>query len=86
MSTNIDGIRYAIMCSDCIFISREIVVQILDEMPPDPTSLEDMLHASLFLGKPTQALSEAARMDIWLAAHFADIMQPLELIDTEPDE
>lgn len=55
-------------------------------MPPDPTDLEDMIHASLFMGKPTQALSDAARMDIWLAAHFADIMEPLELIDAESDE
>ena len=64
----------------------EVVSQILDEMPSDPTDLEDVVHSSLFLGRPAQALSEAARLDVWLAAHFADLMEPMELIDAEPDE
>ncbi|RPD64507.1 hypothetical protein L226DRAFT_559644 [Lentinus tigrinus ALCF2SS1-7] len=64
----------------------EIVAQVLDELPPDPTDLEDMVHSSLFLGKPRQALSEAAQLDIWLAAHLADLMRAIELIDTEPDD
>ena len=63
-----------------------MVSQILDEMPSDPTDLEDMVHSSLFLGRPAQALSEASRLDVWLAAHFADLMEPMELIDAEPDE
>ncbi|RDX54141.1 hypothetical protein OH76DRAFT_1552905 [Lentinus brumalis] len=64
----------------------DVVAQVLDEMPPDPTDLEDMIHSSLFLGKPRQALSEAAQLDTWLAAHLADLMEPIELIDTEPDD
>ncbi|KAM5544312.1 hypothetical protein V8D89_001972 [Ganoderma adspersum] len=64
----------------------EVVSQILDEMPSDPTDLEDMVHSSLFLGRPAQALSEAARLDVWLAAHFADLMEPMELIDAESDD
>ncbi|KAI0369186.1 hypothetical protein BV20DRAFT_1044625 [Pilatotrama ljubarskyi] len=64
----------------------EIVAQVLDEMPPDPTDREDMVHSALFLGRPTQALSEAARLDIWLAAHLADLMEPIELIDPDPDD
>ncbi|PIL25370.1 hypothetical protein GSI_13260 [Ganoderma sinense ZZ0214-1] len=64
----------------------EVVSQILDEMPSDPTDLEDVVHSSLFLGRPAQALSEAARLDVWLAAHFADLMEPMELIDSEPDD
>ncbi|KAI8985581.1 Nup85 nucleoporin-domain-containing protein [Trametes punicea] len=64
----------------------EIVAQVLDEMPPDPTDLEDTIHAALFLGKPMQALSEAAQFDIWLAAHLADLMEPIELINAEPDD
>ncbi|KAI0642447.1 Nup85 nucleoporin-domain-containing protein [Trametes meyenii] len=64
----------------------EIVAQVLDEMPPDPTDREDMIHSALFLGRPTQALSEAALLDVWLAAHLADLMEPIELIDSEPDD
>ncbi|KAI9062477.1 hypothetical protein FKP32DRAFT_1686414 [Trametes sanguinea] len=64
----------------------EVVAQVLDEMPPDPTDREDMIHSSLFLGRPTQALSEAAQLDVWLAAHLADLMEPIELIDAEADD
>ncbi|KAI0083750.1 Nup85 nucleoporin-domain-containing protein [Irpex rosettiformis] len=64
----------------------EVVVQILDEMPPDPTDLEDVTHSLLMLGKPTQVLSQAAQLDPWLAAHLADTMEPLELIDRDPDD
>ena len=75
-----------IAMSDIDVFFREVVAQILDEMPSDPTDIEDMVHSSLFLGKPRQALSEAAQLDIWLAAHLADIMEPIEIIDSEPDE
>ncbi|KAJ8482613.1 hypothetical protein ONZ51_g5233 [Trametes cubensis] len=64
----------------------DIVAQVLDEMPPDPTDREDMVHSALFLGRPTQALAEAAQLDMWLAAHLADLMEPVELIDSEPDD
>ncbi|KAH9888788.1 Nup85 nucleoporin-domain-containing protein [Cubamyces lactineus] len=64
----------------------DIVAQVLDEMPLDPTDREDMVHSALFLGRPTQALAEAAQLDIWLAAHLADLMEPIELIDSEPDD
>ena len=55
-------------------------------MPPDPTNLEDVIHSSLFLGKPAVALEDAVRLDIWLAAHLADMMEPLEVIDNSLDE
>lgn len=55
-------------------------------MPPDLTNIEDAIHSALFLGKPTQALEDAGRLDIWLAAHFSDILDALELIDKLPDE
>ncbi|KAI0832142.1 Nup85 nucleoporin-domain-containing protein [Trametes gibbosa] len=64
----------------------EIVAQVLDEMPSDPTDREDMIHSALFLGKPTQVLTEAAHLDVWLAAHLADLMEAIELIDSEPDD
>lgn len=66
--------------------TSEVVAQVLDELPPDPTDREDMVHSALFLGKPALALSECAHLDGWLAAHLADLMEPIELIDTEPDE
>ncbi|THH20635.1 hypothetical protein EW146_g752 [Bondarzewia mesenterica] len=64
----------------------EVVAQVLNEMPPDPTNLEDMVHAALLSGEPIKALSHAARLDIWLAAHLADILENVELLDAEVDE
>lgn len=64
----------------------DVVAQIVDDVPPDPTDMEDMIHASLFGGDPTKALSYASQLDPWLAAHMADIMQSLGLIDREPVE
>ncbi|OBZ66762.1 Nuclear pore complex protein Nup85 [Grifola frondosa] len=65
------------------WVPSEVVTHILDEMPSDPTDHEDMIQTSLFLGKPVQALSEAAQMDIWLAAHVADMMECLDLFDAD---
>jgi nuclear pore complex protein Nup85 len=59
---------------------------LLDQIPPDPTNLEDMIHASLFSGKPEDALLYASRLDAWLAAHMADIMDAISLLETEADE
>ena len=57
--------------------------QTLDDMPPDPTNLEDQIHAALFSGHPDQALEHAARLDPWLAAHLGDFMSVLALIETD---
>jgi len=65
---------------------RDVVSQVLDEMPPDPTSLEDMIHAALFSGQPLEVLRYASQLDQWLSAHLADLMVPLSLIETEIDE
>ncbi|KAJ6607496.1 Nup85 nucleoporin-domain-containing protein [Mycena sp. CBHHK59/15] len=65
----------------------DIVGRILDDMPPDPTNLEDMVHTALFAGHPMDALLHASQLDRWLSAHLADIMEPLSLIDNNtPDE
>jgi nuclear pore complex protein Nup85 len=61
-------------------------LQVLDEMPPDPTSLEDMIHSALFSGQPLAALRHASQLDLWLSAHLADLMLPLSLIETDIDE
>lgn len=67
-------------------MNSEVVVQVLDEMPPDPTDFEDVIHSLMMLGKPTQVLSQAFQLDPWLSAHLADVMESLELIDQDPDE
>jgi nuclear pore complex protein Nup85 len=55
----------------------------MDGMPPDPTNIEDTIHAALFSGQPMKALEHAARLDPWLAAHLADFMDALSLIETK---
>ncbi|KAF8646884.1 hypothetical protein AX16_007062 [Volvariella volvacea WC 439] len=64
----------------------DVVLQVLDEMPPDPTSLEDVIHVALLSDQPLQALQHAAKLDCWLSAHLADIMQPTGLIEDSVDE
>lgn len=54
--------------------------QIMDDMPPDPTDLEDMIHSALFYGNFNDILENTARLDPWLAAHLADLMDALSLI------
>ena len=65
---------------------REVLPKILDEMPPDPTSSEDMIYVSLCAGKPAKALSYAEKLDLWLAAHLADIMESVDLLEPKVDE
>ncbi|KAI0294307.1 Nup85 nucleoporin-domain-containing protein [Multifurca ochricompacta] len=60
----------------------EVVNQVLESMPPDPTDLEDMIHVALFRGEIMEALSHAAKLDIWLAAHWIDLMEHLDLLNT----
>jgi nuclear pore complex protein Nup85 len=64
----------------------DIVGQVLNGMAPDPTNIEDMIHAALFSGQPTKALEHAGRLDPWLAAHLADFMDALSLIETEAED
>ncbi|TDL24108.1 hypothetical protein BD410DRAFT_786808 [Rickenella mellea] len=64
----------------------DIAGRVMYDVPSDPSSKEDSLHADLFLGRPLQALSVAHDIDVWLAAHLADIMIPLGLLDSETDD
>lgn len=59
----------------------DVVGQVLEDMPPDPTILEDMVHVALFMGDPLKALEHAAQLDPWLSAHLADMMEPLSLVE-----
>jgi nuclear pore complex protein Nup85 len=67
-------------------LNSDVVGKILDVMPPDLTDLEDNILAGLFCGRPADALSQAAKHDRWLAAHWADLMESLDLVDAAPDE
>ncbi|CAK5267637.1 unnamed protein product, partial [Mycena citricolor] len=60
----------------------DVVGRILEDMPPDPTNREDMIHAAFLGGKPIQALEHAFHLDRWLSAHLADIMSPLSILGT----
>ena len=62
--------------------TREVVYQIVESMPPDPTDLEDMIHVALFRGETMEALSYATKLDVWLAAHWVDLMEAVELLNT----
>jgi hypothetical protein len=63
------------------FARRDVVNQILESMPADPTDLEDMIHVALFRGEPMEALSYAAKLDVWLAAHWVDLMEAVDLLN-----
>lgn len=65
--------------ADVVF--RDVVAQVTEGMPPDPTNLEDMVHVALFMGDPLKALEHAAQLDLWLSAHLADVMEPLTLVE-----
>ncbi|KAL0569065.1 hypothetical protein V5O48_012909 [Marasmius crinis-equi] len=61
----------------------EVVAEVIEQMPPDPTNMEDMFHSALFSDQPEQALRYAAQFDPWLAAHLADLMEALGLLEAE---
>ncbi|KAN0115630.1 Nup85 Nucleoporin domain containing protein [Russula decolorans] len=58
----------------------DVINQILESMPPDPTDPEDMIHVALFRGETMEALSYAAKLDVWLAAHWVDLMEAVDLL------
>lgn len=64
----------------------DVIAHALEDMPPDPTNLEDMIHAALFTGDPLKALDHATKLDPWLGAHLADMMEPLALVDKDRNE
>jgi nuclear pore complex protein Nup85 len=52
-------------------------------MPVDEAYLEDLVQSALLSGNPEQALLYASRLDPWLAAHLADVMEPLSLLESD---
>ncbi len=59
--------------------NRNVVAEITEEMPVDPTSLEEQLHAALFAADIVTAARLANDIDIWLVAHMVDILETLPL-------
>ncbi|KAG5352128.1 hypothetical protein C0989_003596 [Termitomyces sp. Mn162] len=68
------------------FEYSELILLVFHELLPDPTSLEDMIHAALISGEPHKVLEHAYKLDRWLSAHLADFMVPFQLIEAESDE
>ncbi|KAJ2911868.1 hypothetical protein MD484_g8548, partial [Candolleomyces efflorescens] len=66
-------------------VSRDLVSDILLDMPPDPTNLEDNINAALLGGNLSEALEFSLKLDPWLSAHFADFMAPLHLLETNEE-
>ncbi len=60
---------------------RDVVNQVLESVPPDPTDPEDMIHVALFRGETMEALSHAAKLDVWLAAHWVDLMEAVDVLN-----
>lgn len=53
---------------------------ILETLPQDPTLPEENLFAALFNEQVGEVIKCANEIDIWLAAHLADMMHPLGLL------
>lgn len=58
----------------------------LTDVSPDPTDSEDVLYAELSQGRTLKALAIAHEIDVWLAAHMAEMMAPLGLVDSDVDD
>lgn len=57
----------------------DVAREIIERMPPDTTSHEDMLLAALFTNEPVKAASLANDIDVWLACHLTDLLEALNL-------
>ncbi|KAG2011366.1 hypothetical protein CC2G_011493 [Coprinopsis cinerea AmutBmut pab1-1] len=64
----------------------DVAADVLADLPPDPTSLEDNIHAALFGARVGEALEHAFDLDPWLSAHMSDLMEPLSLLDNTLEE
>jgi len=62
---------------------RNVVTEILEEMPIDPTSPEDQLYAAMFAADVVSTARLANDIDIWMVAHMVDMLETLGLPETE---
>ena len=44
-----------------------------------------MIHAALFSEQAEDALRHAFQLDSWLSAHLSDLMETLQLIESDVD-
>ncbi|KAF8587870.1 hypothetical protein K439DRAFT_1630322 [Ramaria rubella] len=65
---------------------EQVVNSILQDLPHDPTLIEENLFAAILTGQMGEVLKRANELDIWLAAHFADMMHPLGLLLEDEEE
>ncbi|KZT25118.1 hypothetical protein NEOLEDRAFT_1178543 [Neolentinus lepideus HHB14362 ss-1] len=61
----------------------EVAADVLDDMPPDPTDLEDSIHVALVRAEYREALARAACLDPWLAAHLAIVLELLAYVTND---
>jgi nuclear pore complex protein Nup85 len=59
---------------------RDIVASVLESLPQDPTLSEENLFMALCSNQIGEVIKRANEIDIWLAAHMADMMHPLGLL------
>lgn len=60
-----------------------LMKRILDVIPADSTVLEDSIQSSICSNDPVRALEGCQELDIWLAAHLADVFDKLQIL---PDD
>ncbi|TFK52007.1 hypothetical protein OE88DRAFT_1735010 [Heliocybe sulcata] len=63
----------------------ELAAEVLEDMPSDPTDLEDSIHVALVRAQYREALACSARLDPWLAAHLATVMELMAYVATAPN-
>lgn len=61
-------------------MSRHTLSTILEDLPLDPTLPEERIFSAFLTGDIGEAIKRANELDIWLAAHLSDMMQPLGLL------
>ncbi|KZW00006.1 hypothetical protein EXIGLDRAFT_723166 [Exidia glandulosa HHB12029] len=64
----------------------ELVKDVVEQLPADSTSVEDMLHMALLEGTFGKVIEHANALDIWLVAHMTDVLGPLSVLDDLPDQ
>lgn len=59
---------------------RELVKDIVEHIPVDSASGEDKLHVALLESDFGKMIEVANELDIWLAAHLTDVLEPLNIL------
>ena len=65
---------------------RDVATKVIYDVPLDPTDIEDLIHGNLFSREFEPALEHCFKLDPWLSAHLADIMEALNFLVPGIDE